>query len=297
MISSLAYLGITTPAVAEWPEMATEVLGCMVADPGTGAAVRLRFDDAAWRLQLHPGELDDVAYIGWTVNTEIEFEALVERLCAHGIEVHDGDEATRADRFVHRLSWFLDPAGFRHELIVGQVMLPGTFHAGRSHAGFVTGEQGLGHVVLGVPSMAEAHAFYTEVLGFQLSDWLRMPNGFEGRFYHVNGRHHTLALGELKGRRGMNHLMLEVKDLDDVGIALDRCEDRGYPIVNELGRHTNDQMTSFYFQTPSAFMIEYGYAGLQVGANWTERTYYAPSIWGHRLAPGTKPADGIVTPV
>lgn len=297
MISSLAYLGITTPSVAEWPAMATEVLGCMVADPGADGAVRLRFDDAPWRLQLHPGEVDDVAYIGWTINTEAEFEEVVDRLRAHGVEVHEGDDATRSDRFVRRLSWFLDPAGFRHELTVGQVMMPGTFHPGRSHAGFVTGEQGLGHVVLGVPSMEEAHAFFTEVLGFRLSDWLFMGNGFEGRFYHVNGRHHTLALGELDGKRGLNHLMLEVADLDDVGIALDRCEDGGYPIVNELGRHTNDQMTSFYFQTPSAFMIEYGYAGLQVGANWTERTYHAPSIWGHRLPAGMAYPDGLVVPV
>lgn len=297
MPSSLAYLGVTTPAVAAWPDLATEVLGCMLGEPGADGAVRLRMDDAAWRLQLHPGEVDDVAYIGWAMNTVDELEALRVRLTEHGVEVHDGDAALRADRQVKKLMWFLDPAGFRHEAIVGQTMMPGTFHPGRPLSKFVTGEQGLGHVVLGVPDIELAHAFFTEVMGFQLSDWLHMSNGFEGRFYHCNGRHHTLALGELDGKRGLNHLMLEVGDLDDVGLALDLCEDRGVPIVNELGRHTNDEMTSFYFETPSSFLIEYGYAGIQIGEGWSEQTFYAPSIWGHRLPPGAKPAGGIVTPV
>lgn len=297
MISSLAYLGVTTPAVDAWPEFATEVLGCMIGEPGADGALRLRMDDAAWRLQLHPGEADDVAYFGWAVNTMDDLEAFRGRLNDRGIEVHDGDEATTADRQVAKLLWFMDPFGFRHEVIVGQVILPGTFHPGRPMSGFVTGEQGLGHVVLGVPNLEAAHEFFTQVFGFHLSDWLQMANGFEGRFYHCNGRHHTLALGQLDGMRGMNHLMLEVGDIDDVGIALDRCEDRGVPITNGLGRHTNDEMTSFYFETPSSFLIEYGYSGLQINSGWTEKSFTTPSIWGHRPPPGAPAPAGLVLPV
>lgn len=296
MISSLAYLGITTPAVDAWPSLATEVLGCMLAEPGADGAVRLRVDDAAWRLQFHPGERDDIAYIGWAVKTMDELEAMRARLTDRGIEVHDGDEATTADRAVKKLIWFVDDFGFRHEIITAQMLLPGSFRPGRAMSGFVTGEQGLGHVVLGVPDVEKAHAFFTEVFDFKLSDWLKMDNGFEGRFYHCNGRHHTLALGELDGMKGLNHLMLEVGDIDDVGIALDMCEDRGVPVTNGLGRHTNDLMTSFYFETPSSFLIEYGWSGLQIDAGWDEKNFSRPSIWGHRPPDGAPFPAGLVMP-
>ena len=55
MITSLACLGITSPNKDEWPEMATKFWGAMVTDPGPDGSVRLKFDDALWRLQIHPG--------------------------------------------------------------------------------------------------------------------------------------------------------------------------------------------------------------------------------------------------
>ena len=36
------------------------------------------------------------------------------------------------------------------------------------------------------------------------------------------------------------HLMIEVNDIDDVGAALDMCEQRNIPITTTLGRHSND---------------------------------------------------------
>ena len=50
-----------------------------------------------------------------------------------------------------------------------------------------------------------------------------------------------------------------------------------------LGRHHNDYMTSFYMQTPSNFLVEYGWGGREVNvATWqpTEMSTLA-SFWGH----------------
>ena len=44
MITSLAYLGITSPNKDEWPEMATKFWGAMLTDPGPDGSVRLKFD-------------------------------------------------------------------------------------------------------------------------------------------------------------------------------------------------------------------------------------------------------------
>ena len=71
--------------------------------------------------------------------------------------------------------------------------------------------------------------------------------------------------------------------LDDVGFALDRCQAAQVPIVWSLGKHTNDQMVSFYVKSPSGFAIEYGCGGIVVDdATWRVGYYDRPSIWGHK---------------
>ena len=89
----------------------------------------------------------------------------------------------------------------------GSLTVAGTFK------GFKTGEQGMGHVLLMVTDMAAADEFYRSVLGFQLSDRIVQPPALDALFYHVNGRHHTLALAEAPFC-GLNHLMIETVSLD-----------------------------------------------------------------------------------
>lgn len=295
MIHSLAYVGISSPAVDEWPEFATEVLGCMLADPGPDGAVRMKVDDAPWRIQIHPGEIDAVEYFGWAVVDENSLGDLQRRLEDAGVEVHTGDADMAAARAVNRLRWFIDPWGFRHELIWGQIVRPASFRPGRAISRFITGQQGLGHVVVGMPDLERAHEFFTQLLGFELSDKI-ITDRLEAHFYHVNGRHHSFALGRLpEGVVGFNHLMLQLETIDDVGRAYDLCVERGVPISKMLGRHANDQMVSFYVTTPSAFNIEYGYGGVEIDDDWTPKTFDKSSIWGHMVhEDNPKPSPGIV---
>jgi len=44
--------------------------------------------------------------------------------------------------------------------------------------------------------------------------------------------------------------MLEARTLDDVGYTLDRHHEAKAPISMSLGKHTNDQMASFYSRSP-----------------------------------------------
>src|SRR5690606_39447858 len=67
-------------------------------------------------------------------------------------------------------------------------------------ARFVTGDQGLGHVVLPTVDVDGLFEFYTEVLGFRSRGAFRVPapEGFgpvRVRCLGMNGRHHSLALG------------------------------------------------------------------------------------------------------
>ncbi|KCB46477.1 VOC family protein [Bordetella hinzii] len=282
MITSLAYFGVTSPAYREWETFGPEVLGSELVQAGPDGAVRLRFDEAAYRMAIHPGDKNGVAYIGWATAGEAEAGVIAARLQAHGLAVARASGPEAALRQVLGFYWFVDPQGIRHELAWGQMRPRTAFRPGRAMSGFRTGEQGLGHVVLAVPDLEASDRFYRDVLGFRLSDTV-IDGPIHAHFYHVNGRHHSLAIARSPSdRAAFLHLMVEANTLEDVGTALDLCEARQVPVTRTLGCHTNDRMISFYLQSPSDFRIEYGWGGLEVGELWEPRYYDRTSTWGHR---------------
>lgn len=283
MITSLAYLGIESPNGDQWPTMVEKVWGGMIAEPGPDGAVRVKIDDMSWRIQIHPAETDRVAYIGWAVASE---EALddVAAVCAElGIECEVGDAELADARNVNRIVVFTDPWGFRHEVTWGQHAVQGSFVPSRPISGFVTGLQGLGHVLLLMPDIEEGHDFFRR-FGFRLSDKIIVPGRLNARFYHCGLRHHSLALGQgPPGVAGLNHLMIQVGDMDDVGTGYELAEEHEIPLTLTIGRHSNDRQFSFYHSTPSSFHVEYGWGGLEVvDEEWVPRTYDRTAVWGHK---------------
>ncbi|MCW3837001.1 VOC family protein [Sphingomonas canadensis] len=287
----MAYLGLGTPAAAEWAAFGAGILGLQAIERGEDGALRFRMDDAECRLWVHPGERNDIAYIGWTLADEDAAAALGKRIEAAGLPLTRATPGEARARCVAGYYWFTDPAGFRQELTWGQFLSPATFQPGRPMSGFRTGDQGMGHIVLLVPDLAVCDRFYREAMGFNISD--RIVDGSrELLFYHCNGRHHSLAIGSPgPGISGAHHLMLEVNALDDVGIAVDLCGERGFPVSKSIGCHTNDRMVSAYLFSPSVLRIEYGVGGVAIDDLWEPKSYSRTSIWGHHeLRPDLPPA-------
>ena len=138
----------------------------------------------------------------------------------------------------------------------------------------------MGHVVMHVERLADVMKFYQEVLEFKLSDYWLRP--FPGYFFHVNPRHHSIALVE-SGKNMVHHMMLELFSLDDVGQGYDLALKDEERIAVSLGRHSGDYVTSFYTWNPSGFMVEYGWGGQAIDdSTWKpfERKH-GPSLWGH----------------
>ncbi len=278
-VSQLGYVGISAKDVDVWERFATETLGLQVSGKEPDGTLFLRMDEYQYRIAIHPTGKDDLAYLGWQVSGEQQLHEMADQLKAAGITVVQADREEAKARKVEGLIKFDDPEGTATEIFFDPpITFDNPFNSPRPISGFVTGDQGLGHVVMFVKDLDRGVRFYRDVLGMRISDFIRSL-----AFFHCNSRHHSVALIEAQAPKRLNHFMIQLQSINDVGALYDKCQDEEIPIVRGLGRHTNDHMTSFYMKTPSGFDVEYGWGARTVDdATWQVQRHEKGSIWGHR---------------
>jgi len=297
-MAELASLGYTVFGVSDlvrWKDFA-QTIGFQVAREEE-ELLSLRMDQYPQRIVLEKGIDDDLRVAGWELDSEEHLEQYVAKLIARGLKVALASEDLTASRRVQKLYQALDPNGFTHEFYFGPaaMSLRHGFRSPTLTSGFRTGRLGLGHLLVRSINYPESLKFYREVLGLRLSDRIREELSPERvvdvTFMHTRtGRHHSLATGAMPSNKILNHVMVEVQAMDDVGMAYDRCSYAGYAMQAELGHHPNDQTFSFYVVTPSGFSLEVGWGGLVVDdENWQAVTYDKLSDWGHKRKPPANP--------
>ena len=296
-IRALGYVTVQTDDIERWRTFAFDVLGFAQGSGPDPDALYLRVDERAARIVVVPGESDEVVTVGWEVRDHAALVRVKEAVERAGIAVKPLSLEEADARRVEEVITFQDPAGTTLEVFHGAVLdhSPVVTPFG---AKFVTGAQGLGHVVLPVTDLQGTFDFYTEVLGFLPRGAFRLPappeyGPIRVRFLGVNQRHHSLALipAPRGGAPGLIHVMVEVDSLDAVGQALDRVMKGGFPVSSTLGRHTNDKMVSFYVRAPGGWDVEFGTDGHLVDETfYTSEEITADSYWGHDLSGGELPA-------
>ncbi|EJM03036.1 putative ring-cleavage extradiol dioxygenase [Pseudomonas sp. GM102] len=284
-VSSLGYIALNVSKLDEWLDLMTKVFGLEVRRRHDSDVVDLRMDEHHHRLTLNSSEIDAIATVGWEVGSMAELEALAQTLRDRQIEVVPGSPGLCAERKVKALYQFREPTiEVESEIYYGPLVSNTPFAPSRGISGYTTDGLGLGHVVFWVKDVQATIDFYTQVMGFKISDYIAWDDN-DAVFLHCNSRHHTLAiLAAAPGRPAgaLNHIMLEAKSMDDVGYGYDIARDKGIPIMLEPGKHSNDHMQSFYLQTPSGFWMEYGFGARLIGEDWEIKSYDQPMLWGHR---------------
>ena len=281
-IRGFGYAVVSATDLDAWENFATELLGFAVAER-TDDMLRLRCDHKEYRLDIRKADRDGVAVLGWEVAGAAELEEIAQRLEAEGYAIKREDpQVAYRERYVSGLVTFDDPDGVSVELFYG-FREPRTVFVSPTAARFVTGAGGAGHVFQMVSDEAAYNRLYFDILGFRFSDYIDF-GPLAATFTHCNERHHSMAFAAVPGvPPGIGHIMFEVDDIDAVGRAYSKVvEDDFAPLAMSLGRHSNDQMISFYVRTPSGFQIEYGTGGLTIDDDqWLPGRYDVPSFWGH----------------
>ncbi|MFD2470495.1 VOC family protein [Amycolatopsis silviterrae] len=288
-IRGLGYLRVRSRDLPRWRELTVEALGFAETSGPAADGLYLRMDEREARLIVLPGEDDRVLAVGWEVRDQFALAAVGRAVEASGTAVKVLSEQQCRERRVDSAITFDDPSGTPVEVFFGPVLDHDPVRTKWTQR-FVTGAQGMGHVVLPTTNFAEVETFYTEVLGFLPRGAVSMSGAAPGqkprrvRFMGVNERHHSLAIcpaphGEPPG---LVHLMVEVDSLDAVGRALDEVGKRGFSVSSTLGRHTNDKMVSFYVRAPGGWDLEYGTEGMLVDERfYTAEEITRDSYWGH----------------
>ena len=86
----LGFLELEVSATDAWHDLLVDVLG--VADAGDG---RYRHDGHAWRLQLREGPADDLACVGWELDSDAALDRVLHALHGADHEVCEADPAVR----------------------------------------------------------------------------------------------------------------------------------------------------------------------------------------------------------
>lgn len=101
----------------------------------------------------------------------------------------------------------------------------------------------LGHVNYLTANVNRQVQWYTETLGFDVTDWI----GEEGVWLHVNADHHVLAFLE-KGFNHIHHLAFELVDWGELRVILDHLARNQRHLVWGPGRHGMARNIFSYFR-------------------------------------------------
>src|SRR5262245_43293964 len=296
-VTELGYVCFGVSDLAAWRDFAGDLLGLEVFEE-SGESDRLYLRTYYWhhRIVLEKNPVDDLTAAGLRVGGAEEFAQMQKVLKDAGVEFEVGGKDLARSRRVLELMRLSDPAGNPIEIFHGphiephKPFLPGR----RMHGRFLTGEfGGAGHMIRGSPGIDRAYQV-CKLLGMRGGVEYQVSMGPGGPtaeilFMHCNERDHTVAFGP-PSQKSINHLMLEVENIDDVFMTHDLIQASKYPVMISLGKHANDHMFSFYVASPSGFMIEIGWGG-RPATHQSE--YYTRHTYGHLFSRDLGPGMSI----
>ncbi len=122
----------------------------------------------------------------------------------------------------------------------------------------------LGHLVLAVRDINRSCAFYTDILGLKVSDWI----SDQMVFLRAAEDHHDLALFQIPpdsadiddlprySRPGMEHFSYLVDGIEAMEAAAKFLQERGIDIVRGIGKHGPGANLFLVFKDPDGNNVE-----------------------------------------
>ena len=175
-----------------------------------------------------PAQRSKLHHLSFEVDTDAELAALAARLKMSGIdlrlETRDGDPE------MGDTLWFSDPDGNRVEISVTPDDVTAHSSLTRSRHPLLR-PYALQHIGIQTMRLEEMVDFYTESLGFDISDWLLR----ETAWLRCASNHHTLMFTQ--GRQGIDHIAFTVANGPELLRWSDYLSRSEAPLLWGPGRH------------------------------------------------------------
>lgn len=127
----------------------------------------------------------------------------------------------------------------------------------------------LAHVVFNTTDIDAAMRFYTEYLGFRISDW----SEHQMVFLRCNRDHHNIAFNQGEWT-SLNHVAYELPSVDHYMRGIGRLKQAGIEPLWGPGRHGPGNNTFAYFADPAGLVPEYTSEVLEI-----DDEEWLPRVW------------------
>jgi catechol-2,3-dioxygenase len=235
--TQLSHLGLRTPDAGRLAAFYEDAVGLSRHESLPGGGLRLGWGRGHHVLDLLPGE-PGLDHFGLEVRDGDELQAVAERAAAAGLGARPLPELPNG--FELR-----DPDGTAVQ-VHGRVGRDGETAA-------VPGRRPnrMQHLTLATGRVAEAAAFYTDVLGFSITDWM----GESFVWLRCGPEHHTVAA--VRGAApGLDHYAYEIGGWDDFKLWCDRLAELAIPVFWGPGRHGPGNNLFIMFDDPDGTHVE-----------------------------------------
>jgi catechol 2,3-dioxygenase-like lactoylglutathione lyase family enzyme len=201
--------------------------------------------DELYVVRLRQDAVQRIDVIALAADSNADVDALHTKVAAYGCQIVF--EPRQLDQFGGGYGFrFFSKDGLPYEISAG--VARGT---ARKLERLESVPEKISHIVMHSPRHQEEIVFFTDVLGFRISDWL----GDFMCFLRCNSAHHRIAF--LPGPACLNHVAYDMADLDAMMRGVGRLKRQDVDLRWGPGRHTAGNNTFSYFTTPAGFAVEY----------------------------------------
>jgi catechol-2,3-dioxygenase len=240
-VNRIVYAAFETPDLEAQVDHYNKVMGLTLVEREKDAAYLSAGADHH-TVVLRQGASARCDALGFQVPPGTSLDSYARQIESHGIKTKrlSDSQPSIADAIV-----FDDPKGTHVEVFVEAAPA----NVGFQRAGIVPNK--LGHVAFNVTDIKAVVGFYTDVLGFKVSDWM----GDFFAFLRCGPDHHTINLVAGKTAK-MHHIAFELRDWTHVRDACDLLATDRIPLVWGPVRHGIGHNISTYHRNADGQIIE-----------------------------------------
>lgn len=260
-VKSISHVALNVQNVEQQAQFYTQIVGLGETERDAAGRVYLRCNANHHALVLVPSTQGGLEHYALNVGDRAALETAADALARAGIPFENVGPGEPGQEVALRLR---DPDGYVVELIGGVAQVA---------AGYgprAVQPRKLSHTTLLVDDCQRSAEFYSEVLGFRVSDWV--DDIF--LWMRCSPDHHSLAFAKT-GEVKMHHLAFEVIDFSYLARQAEHLMQHGHVLLYGPGRHGPGANQFAYFRDPEHNLIEFMCDLQQI---WDESTY-VPKVW------------------